>query len=131
MISCRKIRLSLIGVTFLLLCSIVVNAQDNKPATKPPPVKPVFQVPMDKDIPVTLTLKLKALQLNDYVFVLQNGAEKITHSQKLTASQATEIINTYNLIADSINRVLSRHWLEYYRAQQKVFNDTVGKHGKK
>jgi len=116
-------------ITLLLAFTVsAVFAQTDKPKEQP---KPVFQLPMDKDIPVTITFKLKAYELNDYIYVLQNGPQKVMSSNDLKASEATTMLAVYNAIADSVNRVLARHWLEYYKAQQKAFNDTIGKHGRK
>lgn len=106
---------------------MMVKAQD-KP--KPEPPKPVFQVPMDKDIPVTITFKLKAYELSDFLNVEQKGTNAISQATDLTAAQASSILAVHSAVQDSINRVLLRHWLSYYKAQEKMFKDTLGKHAK-
>lgn len=112
------------------LSLFAATAYCQTPTTAAPPPdkpKPVFQVPLVKDVPMDIVLHLKAYQVNDYIFVEQNGIQAIFSSDKITAARASGFQINHQAVIDSINKAVLSQWTSFYKTEEKAWQDTLGK----
>lgn len=101
--------------TALLLAAFAGTAQTKK----------VYQPDLTKK--VTLQVEVNALDLNNFMYVLQlGGPEVVSKSSTLTGDKITYLLKGYSAIIDSLNNAPGKSWLQFYKdGEAKWASDTL------
>jgi len=87
--------------------------------------KKVYQPDLTKK--VTLQVTVSALDLNNYMYVVQQGGpQAISASQTLTGDKITRFLKGFGAVADSLTNIPARSWLQFYKdGESKWTADTL------